>query len=103
MRLVLRLIGLAFLVAAVAVVARDVVSGAGPFDTDAGALWYRIHPYSLGLAQVVVQRYLLPEIWDPGIVTILLWPAALVLAVPGLLLLVATLTSGRRDRRRAMR
>jgi hypothetical protein len=101
-RLVARLIGLVLLLAAVAVVAVDLAAGAGPLGTDAGALWYRIHPYSLGLAQVVVQRHLLPELWDPGIVTVLLWPAALVLAVPGLILLLAS-GGVRRGPRRARR
>ncbi len=90
MRLVVRLIGLALLLAAVAAVAADLATGAGPLATDAGALWYRIHPYSLGLAQVVVQRHLLPDLWDPGIVTVLLWPAAIVLGAPGLILLLAS-------------
>jgi hypothetical protein len=89
-RLVVRLIGLALLLAAAGVAAVDLAAGAGPLGTDAGALWYRIHPYSLGLAQVVVQRHLLPDLWDPWIVTVLLWPAALVLAVPGLILLLAS-------------
>ena len=90
MRLVVRLIGLALLLAAAAVVAVDLAAGAGPLGTDAGALWYRIHPDSLGLAQVAVQRHLLPDLWDPGIVTVLLWPAAIVLGVPGLILLLAS-------------
>ncbi len=53
----------------------------------AGELWYQLHPGSLNLSQAGVQRYLLPEIWDPGVVTILLAPAALVLFVPGVLLM----------------
>ncbi|QQP92603.1 hypothetical protein IGS68_24500 [Skermanella sp. TT6] len=53
----------------------------------AGELWYRLHPGSLNLTQAVVQRYLMPELWDPVLLTVLLWPAALVLAVPGLALL----------------
>ncbi len=97
MRLVVRLIGLALLLAGSGVAIVDLTAGAGPLETDAGALWYRLHPYSLGLAQVVVQRHLLPDLWDPGVVTILLWPAALVLAVPGLILL---LVPGRRRSRR---
>jgi hypothetical protein len=35
----------------------------------------------------VTQRYVLPELWDSVLLTVLLWPAALVLGVPGLVLL----------------
>jgi hypothetical protein len=101
-RLVVRLIGLALLLAAAGVVVLDLVAGAGRLATDAGALWYRIHPYSLGLAQVVVQRHLLPDLWDPGIVTVLLWPAAIVLGAPGLILLLAS-AGARRGPRHARR
>jgi len=41
-----------------------------------GDWWFRIHPDSLQLAQVVVQRYINPTLWDPGIQTVLEWPAA---------------------------
>lgn len=102
MRLVVRLIGLALLLAAARVVAVDLAAGAGPLGTDAGGLWYRIHPHSLGLAQVAVQRHLLPELWDPGIVTVLLWPAAIVIGAPGLILLLAS-GGVRRGSRRARR
>ncbi|WP_341704384.1 hypothetical protein [Ferrovibrio sp.] len=53
-----------------------------------GEFWYRLDPGSLNLLQAVVQRWLLPEIWDPGVITILTWPAILALGIPGLLLLV---------------
>jgi len=99
MRVVLRVIGLALLLCGLVVLGLDLAAGAGPFATDMGGLWYRLHPYSLGLAQVVVQRYLVPEAWDPWIVTGLLWPATAVLAVPGVLLLLVS-GLGRGSRRR---
>ncbi|MFN8723581.1 MAG: hypothetical protein ACK5YI_22365 [Rhodospirillales bacterium] len=102
MRLVVRLIGLALLLAAAGVVVLDLVAGAGRLAPDAGALWDRMHPYSRGLAQVVVQRHLLPDLWDPGIVTVLLWPAAIVLGAPGLILLLAS-AGARRGPRHARR
>ena len=40
---------------------------------------------SLNLVQAVVQRYLLPALWDPVLVTLLLLPAWIVVGVPGLL------------------
>jgi len=51
-----------------------------------GEQWYRIDAASLGLTQAVVQRYVWPPLWDPGITTVLLWPGWLVLGIPGALL-----------------
>jgi hypothetical protein len=62
----------------------------------AGQVWFRFDVASLNLAQAVVQRYLHPTIWDPGIVWVLTQPAFAVLGVPGLALLLA----GRRARPR---
>jgi hypothetical protein len=53
----------------------------------AGELWYRLSPGTLNLAQAVTQRYVLSELWDSVLLTVLLWPASLVLGVPGLVLL----------------
>lgn len=55
--------------------------------TAAGEMWFRLAPDSLNLVQAVIQRYLIPELWDPILQTILLWPAVAVLLVPGLLLI----------------
>lgn len=81
-----RLIGWVFLAAAAAVLVRDVMmwidAGAFAFVT-VGELWFTLHNPSLNLIQAVTQRYILPELWDPVIVTILLWPAVPVLAVLG--------------------
>lgn len=52
----------------------------------AGELWFTFHNGSLNLIQAVTQRYIFPELWDPILVTVLLWPAFLVLGVPGLIL-----------------
>jgi hypothetical protein len=99
--IVLRLIGGILLVAGLAALGLDLwlASRTGAFHLSAaGELWFRLHPGSLNLTQAVVQRYLLPELWDPVLLTVLLWPAALVLAVPGLILLA--LGSAGRGRRR---
>jgi hypothetical protein len=53
-----------------------------------GELWFRADPGSLNLLQALIQRYLLPEIWDPGLITILTWPVAAVLGILGLLFLL---------------
>ena len=49
-----------------------------------GELWRYLHFDSLQLAQVVVQRYIYPPLWDPVIVWVLLLPVWLVFVVPGL-------------------
>lgn len=90
---VLRVIGGVLLLAGLAALGWDLwqwsqmAAGGGLHLSAAGELWYRLHPGSLNLTQAVVQRYLAPELWDPVLLTVLLWPAALVLAVPGLVLL----------------
>lgn len=53
-----------------------------------GQVWASIDRPSLNLTQAVVQRYILPELWDYVILPILLAPLWLVLAIPGLLLAV---------------
>ena len=63
-----------------------------------GQLWYNLSPSSLNLVQAVVQRYIHPFLWDPIIVTVLLWWAFAVLMVLGLLILAF---SGRRAQTRA--
>ena len=60
-----------------------------------GQVWYNLDRGSINLMQAVVQRYLHPAIWDPGVIAILQWPAWLVALIPGLVLLLL----GRRKRR----
>jgi hypothetical protein len=40
----------------------------------AGEIWYALEPGSLNLSQAIVQRYLLPEIWEQVAVPLLLRP-----------------------------
>ncbi len=47
-----------------------------------GELWYLLDRESLNISQAVVQRYLLPVLWD-GVVVLLRQPAWLVLGVAG--------------------
>lgn len=53
-----------------------------------GQLWFDLSAESLNVTQAVVQRYLLPQLWDPVILELLLWPAWIILIIPGILLLV---------------
>ena len=55
----------------------------------AGELWYRLDPGSLNLSQAVIQRYVHPSVWEPGIVTLLRWPAWALLGAPGVVLVLA--------------
>jgi hypothetical protein len=95
-----RLIGWLFFLAGLAVLARDLFIWA---DTKhwtpiaLGQLWFNLDRSSLNLVQAVVQRYIHPFLWDPIIVTVLLWWAFAVLMVLGLLILAL---SGRRARAR---
>jgi hypothetical protein len=98
-----RIIGWLLVLAALVVLVADLIArlDTGHFALTAlGELWYRISPNSLLLAQPAVQRHLAPWLWDPVIQTVLLWPASLVLAVPGLALLWACRKRDRRRRRR---
>ena len=89
----LRVVGGILLLAGIAALGFDLwqyVQGAdqgqGFHLVAAGELWYRLSPGTLNLTQAVTQRYVLPELWDPVLLTVLLWPAFLVLAAPGLIL-----------------
>ncbi|WP_339713408.1 hypothetical protein [uncultured Sneathiella sp.] len=53
-----------------------------------GELWYNLNPQGLNLTQAIVQRYLTPVLWDPVILTVLLWPAWLVFLAPGVVFLL---------------
>ena len=84
-----RVIGWMALLAGAAVLVRDLLVW---IDTKhwapiaLGQLWYDLGRSSLNLVQAVTQRYIHPFLWDPIIVTILLWWAFAVLMVLGVLL-----------------
>jgi len=98
-----RVIGWILLVAALLVLGRDLVTwlDTGSFaPSAAGTLWFELSPSTLELAQPAIQRHVAAWLWDP-IVTVLTWPAALILGVPGLAL--AWLCRPRERRRRLWR
>ena len=66
----------------------------------AGQMWFLIDKDSLGLAQVVVERYIWPPLWDPAIFSLLQLPSIVIPLVPALLLLALCLLRGRPRRRR---
>jgi hypothetical protein len=93
-----RLTGWIIFLAGLAVLARDVfvwIETKNWAPIALGQLWFDLDRSSLNLIQAVVQRYIHPFLWDPIIVTVLLWWAFAVLMVLGLLILVL---SGRRTR-----
>lgn len=98
----LRIAGLAFLALAAFVFAWDAAASLreGAFALrPLGAWWSDIDQGSLNLFQVLVQRYIEPHtvsgIWFDAIQPVLLWPAAIDLAVPGALLFAIGALRGR--------
>jgi hypothetical protein len=87
--LILRLIGFLLLLVAFAVLGHDLLAWRenGVFTpTATGQLWHYVHHASLSAIQEAVQRYIAPELWDPGIITALKVWVVPVLALPGLFL-----------------
>ena len=76
-----RLLALLFTLLAFAALAGDLylsIQGDGVIRLGAmGEWWARIHQDSLLLLQPAVERHLSPDLWDPGIQTVLEWPAVL--------------------------
>jgi hypothetical protein len=64
--------------------------------TPLGVSWYAASPETINLAQAIVQRYLLPSIWDPFMIWVLNQPGFLVMAALAALLYMI----GYRPRRR---
>jgi hypothetical protein len=85
-----RLIGWIIFLAGLAVLARDVfvwIETKNWAPIALGQLWFDLDRSSLNLVQAVVQRYIHPFLWDPIIVTVLLWWAFAVLMSLGLVIL----------------
>jgi hypothetical protein len=68
-----------------------------------GEIWYKAHAGSLNLIQAVVERYLSPKLWDPGIIWFLLQPAALLATGLAILSLIPALLLRRRRKRKLFR
>jgi len=86
-----RTVGWLLILAAVAAFGRDVFGwlDTGQWDSKlVGELWYELHRDSLQLLQPAIERYVLPALWSYVIFPILLAPAWLVFAVPGIVLLL---------------
>ncbi|MHA1154344.1 MAG: hypothetical protein ACTSQ7_17145, partial [Alphaproteobacteria bacterium] len=66
----------------------------------AGQMWFLIDKDSLGLSQVVVERYIWPPLWDPMILGLLQLPSVVIPLVPALVLLTLCYLRVRRRRKR---
>jgi len=98
--IIIRVLGVLLLAGAViaGVLQFQMWSDTGRFTPLAlGQLWYNIDPPSLNIAQAAIERHVWPPLWDPVILTILRWPAWLVLGVPGVVFMA--LPRHRRQRR----
>ena len=71
--MILRVLTVLFLAATIAAAANDVLSQGGMASL--GQLWFSLSPETLNLSQAVIQRYVSPELWDPGIIWLLGQPA----------------------------
>ncbi len=77
----LRLLALSFGLAGLAVLLADLAGSmlreGAPRLEPLGVWWAWLHRESLLLLQPAIERHLTPLIWDPGVQTLLEWPAAL--------------------------
>ncbi len=100
--IVCRILGWVFVLAALGAVGYEVweAVNAGTWRMiTLGEMWGKNHLPSLNFIQAIIQRYVAPWLWEPGIVTILLWPGWAVFGVPGVL---AVILCRRRRRYRLM-
>ena len=84
-----RIIGWALILLAIAAASLEIIGAieANSYRFKAfGELWYMIDRASLNLFQAAIQRHVWPFLWDGVIAPVLLWPAWLVLAIPGILI-----------------
>ena len=90
MRMAARLLGLFFLIATLLVLGADLAAAGRGSDSEImalGALWFAIDPASLNLVQAVIERYIWEPLWDPVLLAVLQWPAALVFGILGVALI----------------
>ena len=102
MRLMVRTFGLILIFIAIVVGVLDLIGSynGGDFTlTDVGSLWYSTHPGSLQLLQPAIARHISPFLWDPIMITILLWPVTSALGVPGLIIMLLTRRKTRANKR----
>lgn len=99
-RFLARMIGLVLvagaLVAGIADASRSMAANAIVL-TPLGQTWFSLHPASLNLTQVGLERHVWPPLWDPVLLTILEQPTWLPLLVLGAIFLLIGTRSRQRD------
>ena len=83
---VFRILGVVFLVIAGLALVEEIIIWRDTGELRAvalGELWFKWHRGSLNFLQAIIQRYVHPAIWEPGIVTVLTWRASLTLCLSG--------------------
>ncbi|MEM9443083.1 MAG: hypothetical protein AAGA73_21785 [Pseudomonadota bacterium] len=100
----IRFIGFVVFLIGLLVLTLDVAAGVGGeyrFELRAlGSWWAELDRESLLLLQPAVERYVTPAVWDPGIQTLLEWPAAPQFLILGSVLMLIGAWLRRRARRR---
>lgn len=84
----LRVLGWAFGLIGVALLAVDLFETRGGGLRAVGEWWFRLHRDSLQTAQPAIERHLAPWLWDPVILTALEAPAGPVMLALGVVLLL---------------
>lgn len=92
--MILRVLTVLFLAATIAAAANDVLSQGGMASL--GQVWFCLSPETLNLSQAVIQRYVSPELWDPGIIWLLGQPATVVFGLIALVFFLAAWAFTRR-------
>lgn len=106
MRVICRFLGWFLVVIAVIALGRDLVAliaGESFRLAPLGEVWFKLHAGSLNMLQAGVERRLAPEIWDSVLAPVLQWPAVLIFAVPGILLLLLGRSGNWRGSKRRFR
>jgi len=87
--LIIRILALVFWTACILTFGLDLwhLIESGAFTTSSlGRWWFWLDKSSLTLAQNFIERYVSEGLWNPGIVTLLKWPAWAVFAGFGIIL-----------------
>jgi len=91
LKIISRIAGWLFLALAVVAAGVEAIASlqAGEWRPMAlGQVWYDLDRGSINLMQAVIQRYLHPAIWDPGVIEVLQWPAWFVALIPATALIL---------------
>lgn len=86
----LRWLGRLLILVGLVILAADAAAWMGGGDERLSALgewWFWLHKDSLQVLQPAIERHISPALWDPGIQTLLEWPAAIEFLLLGMFLI----------------